>query len=140
MKGPYDDIIELPHHVSKKHPHMPMSDRAAMFSPFAALVGYDDAIRETTRLTDEKIVLSDESKEELNQKLRMISEHMTDHLEVSITYFLPDAKKAGGAYVTAAGYVRKIDLLEQCVYMREGNVIPIGNIYEIQGELFDVID
>ena len=82
----------------------------------------------------------EESKEELNQKLRVISEHMTDHLEVSITYFLPDAKKAGGAYVTATGYVRKIDLLEQCVYMWDGTVIPIDNIYEIQGELFDVID
>ena len=140
MKGPYDDIIELPHHVSKTHPRMSMSDRAAMFSPFAALTGYGDAIRETSRLTDEKIVLSEESKEELNQKLRMISERLTGHLEVSVTYFLPDEKKAGGAYVTATGYVRKIDLLKRRVYMWGGVVIPIDNIYEIQGELFDVID
>lgn len=140
MKGPYDDIIGLPHHVSKTHPRMSMSDRAAQFSPFAALTGYGDAIRETTRLTDEKIVLSEESKEELNQKLRMISERLAGHLEVSVTYFLPDGKKAGGAYVTAVGYVRKIDLLERRVYMWGGVVIPIDDIYEIQGELFDVMD
>ena len=139
MKGPYDDIIELPHHVSAKHPNMPMLDRAAQFSPFAALVGYDDAILETTRLTDEKTVLSEESKEELNQKLQIISEHLNDDPEVSITYFLPDTKKAGGAYVTATGYVNKIDLLERCVYVREGPVIPIDNIYEIKGGLFDAI-
>ena len=139
MRGPYDDIIEMPHHVSATHPHMPMSDRAAQFSPFAALVGYDDAILETTRLTDEKTVLSEESKEELNQKLRIISEHLNDDPEVSITYFLPDTKKAGGAYVTATGYVNKIDPMEHCVYVREGPVIPIDNIYEIKGELFDTI-
>ena len=139
MRGPYDDIIELPYHVSATHPHMPMLDRAAQFSPFAALVGYDEAILETTRLTDEKTVLSEESKEELNQKLRIISEHLNDDPEVSITYFLPDTKKAGGAYVTATGYVNKIDLLEYCVYVREGPMIPIDNIYEIKGELFDTI-
>ena len=138
MKGPYDDIIELPHHVSATRPHMPMSDRAAQFSPFAALVGYDDAIRETSRLTDEKIVLSEETKEDLNQKLRIISDHLNDHPEVLITYFLPDAKKAGGEYVTAAGCVRKIDLLERCVYMWDGSAIPIDDIYEIEGRLFDV--
>lgn len=139
MRGPYDDIIELPHHVSATHPHMPMLDRAAQFSPFAALVGYDEAILETTRLTDEKTVLSEESKEELNQKLRIISEHLNDDPEVSITYFLPDTKKAGGAYVTATGYVNKIDLMEHCVYVREGPMIPIDNIYEIKGKLFDTI-
>lgn len=140
MKGPYDDIIELPHYVSATRPHMPMSDRAAQFSPFAALVGYDDAIRETSRLTDEKTVLSEETKEDLNQKLRIISDHLNDHSEVSITYFLPDTKKAGGAYVTAAGCVRKIDLLDRWVYMQDGPTIPIDNIYEIQGALFDVND
>ena len=140
MKGPYDDIIELPHYVSATRPHMSMSDRAAQFSPFAALVGYDDAIRETSRLTDEKTVLSEETKEDLNQKLRIISDHLNDHSEVSITYFLPDTKKAGGAYVTAAGCVKKIDLLDRCVYMQDGPTIPIDNIYEIQGALFDVND
>ena len=138
MKGPYDDIIELPHYVSATRPHMPMSDRAAQFSPFAALVGYDDAIRETSRLTDEKTVLSEETKEDLNQKLRIISDHLNDHLEVSITYFLPDTKKTGGAYVTAAGCVKKIDLLARCVYMRDGPTIPIDDIYEIESKLFDV--
>lgn len=140
MKGPYDDIIELPHHVSAAHPHIPMSDRAAQFSPFAALAGYENAIQETARLTDEKTVLSEETKEELNQKLRIISERLNEYPEVTITYFLPDAKKAGGAYVTATGYVSKIDLLKHCVYMLEGPVIPIDNIYEIKGGSLDVIN
>lgn len=139
MRGPYNDIIELPHHVSSKHPHMSMLDRAAQFSPFAALVGYDDAVLETTRLTDEKTMLSEESKEGLNQKLRIISEHLNDYPNVTITYFLPDTKKSGGAYVTVTGCIRKIDSLERCVYMWEGPTIPINDIYEINGALFDVI-
>lgn len=119
---------------------MSMSERAAQFSPFAALVGYEDAIRETSRLTDEKLVLSEESKEELNQKLQIILGHLNEHWEVSITYFIPDTKKTGGEYVTVTGCARKIDLMEQCVYMWEETVIPIDDIYEINGGLFDVID
>ena len=140
MKGPYDDIIALPHHVSAAHPPMPIPDRAAQFSPFAALAGYGDAVRETARLTNEKIMLSEESKEELDQKLRVILGHLREDFEVSVTYFLPDAKKAGGAYVTAAGCVSKIDLMERYVYMRGGPEIPIDDIYEIESELFDGLD
>ena len=105
----YDEIINFPHHVSKTRPQMPMSDRAAQFSPFAALTGYDSAIRETGRLTDEKIDLDEESLNALNVRYQMLTDALEERPEVRITYFKPDERKAGGAYVTTAGAVRKID-------------------------------
>ncbi|HOO05725.1 MAG TPA: hypothetical protein PLH83_04435, partial [Ruminococcus sp.] len=97
----YEDIINLPHHVSTKRPQMSMLDRAAQFSPFAALTGYDAAIKETGRLTDEKIEMDEESLNMLNMKFQLLVEALDDEHEVSFTYFKPDETKAGGAYVTA---------------------------------------
>ena len=94
----YDDIINLSHHVSSRHPQMPMMNRAAQFSPFAALTGYDDAVRETARLTDEKIELDEYEKEELDRKIQWLGSHLDEHIPVSITYFQPDDRKAGGTY------------------------------------------
>ena len=109
----YDDIIHLPHHVSTAHPPMPAADRAAQFSPFAALAGHEAAIRETARLTDERAELDENAKAVLDEKLRMIQEMLPAHPEITVTYFQPDAKKSGGAYVSVTGRVKKLDLYRQ---------------------------
>ncbi|MEG2421569.1 MAG: hypothetical protein RSB55_08455, partial [Oscillospiraceae bacterium] len=97
MRTPYDDMLHLPHHVSEKHPSMPMLDRAAQFSPFAALTGYDAAVKETARLTDRRVELDEGEKEAIDQRLTLVQERLPDPTEVTITYFVPDKKKAGGA-------------------------------------------
>lgn len=122
----YDDMLDLPHHQSSTRPHMSMASRAAQFSPFVALTGYDDEVRETARLTDEKIELSDNEKERLDQKLRFLSDHLDERPTVSITYFVPDAKKAGGAYTTDTGVVKRIDAVEQKVIFYAENKISDG--------------
>jgi len=109
MTGTYDDIINLPHHVSVTRPHMTAVDRAAQFSPFAALTGYDAAIRETARLTDERVELDEYIKDALNKRLQIIAERMKEQPEITITYFQPDTKKSGGANITDTGTVKKID-------------------------------
>ena len=129
----YDDIIHLPHHVSPTRPRMSVADRAAQFSPFAALTGYDAAVKETARLTDEQIELDENSKTILNEKLQMILERLGEQIEVQITYFRPDSRKSGGAYVTATGVVKKIDTYERSVMMADGTKILIDRIYEIDG-------
>ena len=118
--GKYDDIINLPHKQSTRRSHMSLYDRAAQFSPFAALTGHDAAIKETARLTDQKVELDEGSKERLNMRLQLILENLNSTPEVTITYFLPDEKKAGGAYVDAVGTVKKVDEYEQIVVMRDG--------------------
>ena len=132
----YDDIINLPHHVSTKRTHMSLHDRAAQFAPFAALTGYDAAVRETARLTDTRLELDEYEMEALNDRLRLIAESLSDEPVIAVTYFLPDKKKAGGAYVTATGIVRKIDEYERTVVMNDGTRIPIEEITEIEGDLF----
>lgn len=126
----YDDIINLPHHVSTQRPHMSMLNRAAQFSPFAALTGYEDSIRETARLTDARIELDECAKAALDAKLQVIQSN--PQMPVSITYFVPDARKSGGAYVTAKGCVRKIG--PRMVWMTDRTEIPIHDIIEIEGD------
>ncbi len=133
----YEDIIDLPHHESKRHPHMSLHDRAAQFSPFAALSGYEDAVNETARLTEEWIELDEYEKEKLNRRLALISEKLSQLPLVEITYFMPDEKKSGGAYVTASGSVRKIDIYEGIIYMTDGTRIPVDALYRIEGDIFD---
>ena len=140
MTNPYDDIINLPHHQSLTRPHMSAYDRAAQFSPFAALTGYDDAVAETARLTDTKVELDEYSKEALNERLNMIQESLNEQPEISITYFLPDKKKTGGAYITTSGCAKMIDEYEHIVLMRDGIKIPIDDIAEIDGVLFGLIE
>lgn len=128
MKTPYDDIIDLPHHVSTTHPQMPMSDRAAQFSPFAALVGYDAAIRETGRLTEVKAEPDEEALRELDRRFRLLAERLDDGPEVDITYFLPDRRKAGGAYQSVRGVVKKIDDFRRLIVLRDGTSIPMDDV------------
>lgn len=107
-KGKYQDIINLPHHVSKTHPQMPLYDRAAQFSPFAALTGYEDAIRETARLTDNWVQLSEDKKQELDEKLRQLIADRERTESVTIIYFQPDDRKEGGSYVTVTGQIARL--------------------------------
>ncbi len=131
MTKTYDDIIHLPHHVSATHPHMAAIDRAAQFSPFAALTGYDAAIKETARLTDKRVELDESMKDTLSNNLQMIADRLKEHPEIAITYFQPDAKKNGGAYVTVINTVKKIDVYERIVVMTDGKVIPVDEIISI---------
>lgn len=129
----YDDIIDLPHPVSKNHPQMPRRDRAAQFSPFAALTGYEGEIEETARLTERRKPLDEEQSERLERRLRLLAEKAEERPEVEITYFLPDERKAGGAYVTVRGSFRRIDEYEKTIVLADGRRIPIGEIAEIRG-------
>ena len=131
MSNPYDDIINLPHHVSATRPPMPMIDRAAQFSPFAALTGYDSAIKETGRLTDDKVELSDEAYELLNQKFQQISEHLDEHGEVRLMYFVPDAHKEGGAYRSLTGRIKRIDEIERVIIMQDRTKVPMDDVIDI---------
>lgn len=135
----YEDIINLPHHVSTKRPQMSMLDRAAQFSPFAALTGYNAAIKETGRLTDEKIEMDEESLNMLNMKFQLLVEALDDEHEVSFTYFKPDETKAGGAYVTATGIVKKIDYYGRLITMKDGTKIPMDDVSSIESEIFKAI-
>ena len=133
---PHADIINLPHHVSKVHPQMSMHQRAAQFSPFAALVGFEDVIDENVRQTDSKRELDEMEKEELDRKLCVIESHLTEKPVVEIEYFIPDAIKAGGEYVFRSGEVVKIQPVEKKLILSDGTVIPIEDIANIAGELF----
>ena len=137
MSGKYDDIINLPHHVSKTHKQMSMHDRAAQFSPFAALTGHKEAVNETARLTDRKIELDDGIKAVINEKLRIISEHIKERLEVKITYFEPDAAKGGGTYLTISGCVKKADTYKKKLVMTDGLEIMFDALLEIDDEMFE---
>ena len=128
MKTPYDDIIDLPHHVSRNHPPMPMLDRAAQFAPFAALTGYGAAVRETARLTAERRELSPQDAEELDRRLAALIARLPDRPEVTVELFVPDDRKAGGAYVTVTGRVRHISVSEKTLVMEDGTVILIDDI------------
>lgn len=133
---PYEDIVDLPHHVSKKHPQPTMADRAARFAPFAAITGYEEMVLEEARITDDRIELDENSKAALNEKLNMILEFIDEQTEVSMTYFEPDKRKAGGAYVTFTGTVKHIDEYEHLVIMTDGKKINIDDVYNLQSELF----
>lgn len=135
----YDDIINLPHHVSKKHPQMSLHDRAAQFSPFAALTGHKAAINETARLTDEKQILSEDVIAKLNEQLNLIKENIGTNQTVTITYFVPDDKKSGGAHISHTGVVKKIDEYNHTVILTDKTVIPIEQISEMQSDIFSEI-
>lgn len=128
--GKYDGIMGLPHHVSAKHRHMSMTERAAQFSPFAALNGYEDAVSETARLTDGRLDLDEYERDAIDRKLREIMESDED-LPVTLTYFRPDAKKSGGAYLTLSGKVSDIDEVGRVVIMESGARIPVTDILVI---------
>ncbi len=132
----YDDIINMPHHVSRRHKQMPVSDRAAQFSPFSALSGYGDAVKETARQTDGRIYLSDDTKALINDKIRILSETSSSE-PILITHFVPDDKKTGGEYITDTGTVKKIDGYNKVIKMSDGVVIAFKDILEIDGNIFN---
>ena len=138
--GAYDSIINLPHHQSQTRPKMSLLDRAAQFAPFAALNGYDDAVKETARLTDGEAVLDDGQIAWLNERLIILSENTPTDKEIEITYFIPDEKKDGGKYLTVTGQVQKILEFEGLVIMQSCEKIPVEKIVSIEGELFREID
>lgn len=136
----YDDIIDLPHHQSDTRPRMSRINRAAQFAPFAALTGYEAAILETGRLTDTRTELDESRKAALSEKLRLLMLHLHDKPEVTITYFEPDQKKSGGAYLGATGYIRKVDEYSRTVLLEGGPSIPIDQIFAIDSPLFACLD
>lgn len=139
MKERYDDILNLPHPVSGKHPRMPVSSRAAQFSPFAALTGYDAAIRETARLTDRKTELDDGAKAILDLKQQILTDTLPAKPHVTVTYFLADERKSGGAYVSVSGKLKKIDPVARQLVLTDGTVIPLDDVLDLESELFQHI-
>lgn len=127
----YEDIMGRPRPVSPTHPPMSLHDRAAQFLPFAALTGYEAAIQETARLTEERIELEEDEKAALDEKLQAIETSAGAQKEIAVTWFCPDEKKAGGAYVTSVGVVKKVDALARCLILQDQTRIPIRDIIEI---------
>lgn len=136
----YEDIINLPHHVSSKHPQMSTEKRAAQFSPFSALAGYNDAVKETARITDKRIEIDEGLKATLNNKLQIILKNIKDKPEVTFTYFIYDKNKSGGKYVTITGNVNKIDMSKQYVILTDKTKVPINEIIDITSSLFKSLE
>ena len=129
--GKYDDIINLPHPVSKKHVQMSMHDRDAQFSAFAALTGYDESINEAGRLTYERFLRSDEQKAELDKVINELKVKIKEHPEIAVSFFLPDKKKAGGSYEDKQGRLKLIDEYNFKLIFEDGEKIPLDDIYYI---------
>ncbi len=132
----YDDIINLPHPTSLKHPRMSVYNRAAQFSPFSALTGYDELVDETARLTESRSELDEQRKAALDESLRLLLEHINEAPELNIMYFVPDLRKYGGEYVSHSGRLRRIDGFERSVLFEDGLKVSIDDIYDIDSPLF----
>lgn len=132
MSWSYEDILHLPHHVSARHAAMSMVDRAAQFAPFAALTGHDAVIRETERLTDAPVELTQSRREELDAQLRELAELLHSRPRVTITHYVPDERKQGGAYVRTTGPIQKIDPVAGAVVLEDGSGIDMETITQIQ--------
>ena len=136
MSGKYGDIINLPHPTSLNHPRMSLHDRAAQFSPFAALTGHAAAIQETARMTDQRIELDEDTKAELDRRQAILLEHIGEQPEVTITWFCPDEKKSGGAYVVTVGRLKRVDDTAGALKLTDGMTIPLDEIVDLQCDLF----
>ena len=136
MTGPYDDIIHLPHPTSSKHPRMPIADRAAIFSPFAALAGHSAAIAETARLTNQKAELDEDARAELDRRQAVLLEHIGQRPEVTVPKRKPDERKDGGAYVTTTGWLKKIDEIERVLVLTDGTRIPLEDVAGLESNCF----
>lgn len=132
----YDDMIDLPHHVSSKYPQMSLYERAAQFSAFKALTGYEDAVTEAARLTGQRIELDDATMSALNAKVQILQDEIRIRPEISVTYFVPDKKKDGGEYVTFSGSIKRIDEVERTIIFSDGKTIQIDDVINIESELF----
>ena len=139
-RGKYDDIINLPNPTPTCRPRMSALDRAAQFAPFAALTGYEAVVEEAARLTDEKKEISEDMKAVIDAKIQILSELLDEEPVVTITYFSPDTKKAGGAYVTVSGVITRIDEIERCIVMAEHGNIFVEEIRDIDGEMFGCLE
>lgn len=128
----YADLLHLPHHTSPRHPPMPRENRAAQFAPFAALTGHGDAVEETARLTQPRAVLDEGVIAELDTRIGQLRAQIDAHPLAEITYFVPDKQKAGGAYVTVRGRVRKIRALEKQIVLEDGTIVPIEQVMELR--------
>ena len=139
MSGPYDDIINLPHPTSQRHLRMPIHDRAAIFSPFAALSGHGAAIAETARLTERRMELDEDTRAELDRKQGVLLEHIDEQPEITITWFQPDERKDGGAYLTATGRLKKSRGLERILLLTDGTEIPLQNVVALESDIFQTL-
>lgn len=139
-KFPYEDIIDLPPHISKKYPQPTMMERAARFAPFAAITGYEEMVLEEARVTEDWVELDEETKLVLNEKLQIIMDFLHEEPIITFTFFEPDKKKSGGAYVSLTGTVKKIDEYEKCVILTDGTKILIERIFEIESDIFGILD
>ncbi len=140
MTGKYDDILRLPHHVSASRKPMAMTARAAQFAPFAALSGYDAEVQEAGRLTDRPIEPDEYEKEAMNARLQLLARHLREKWVVSLVFFQPDERKAGGAYVTRTGTVKKLYETERLLTLTDGTVIPLDDLIALDGEEFAAYD
>lgn len=142
----YDDMLYMPHHQSEHHPHMTRYNRAAQFSPFAALTGYDASIAETARYTEQKMELDENSKRFLDEKFQILMNKMDAHEVIAITYFQPDSYKEGGSYETVHGITKKINLASRQLILyadnriSDGKIIDIDQIVELEGEIFKDVE
>lgn len=139
MTDNYKDIINLPHFVSKTRPRMTVYNRAAQFSPFAALTGYEEAVRETARFTDEKAELDEYHIAMINDKLNIALEKKDKNPVLHITFFKPDSRKKGGEYLTVTGIIKQTDEVNRTLVLKDGTIVPINLIYDINGEIFEDI-
>jgi len=127
-----EDIINLPHHVSRVHPQMPIKNRAAQFSAFATLSGYDSEINETARFTEERIILTEDEKSIINERMQIIKEKICENTFVTIKYYVKDERKSGGSYKSISGSIKRIDEYEFTVKFTDGTIIQIKDIYSIE--------
>ena len=132
MKTPYEDIIHLPHHVSRSHPSMPMRDRAAQFAPFSALTGFEDVIAETGRPTERPFELDEQEAAELDRRLNLLIAKLPEHPAAAVTYFVPDERRSGGAYRTVTGKVEKISAADRTIVMADGTAIPLDYVASLE--------
>ena len=139
MSGPYDDIINLPHPTSQRHPRMPIRDRAAIFSPFAALSGHGAAIAEIARLTEQRTELDEDTRAELDRRQAILLEHIDEQPEVIITWFQPDEKKDGGVYLTATGRLKKFREVERILVLADGAEIPLEDVVALESDIFQTL-
>lgn len=138
MSGKYDDILHLPHPTSNKHPRMSIRDRAAIFSPFAALSGHGAAIAETARLTDRRVELDEDTRAELDRRQAVLLEHLSEQPEITITWFRPDGRKDGGAYRTVTGRLKKVDEAARTLTLLDGTSIPLEDVAWLESAWFQV--
>ena len=132
----YDGMIDLPHHVSRKHPQMSREARAAQFASFKALTGYEDCVAEAARITEERIEPDDAALLLLNGKMQLLQKKISSRPEISVTYFVADKKKSGGEYVTVCERVKRIDEIARTMIFTDGKTIPIDDIIDMVGDIF----